>query len=68
MDEKPQQDAEEGRRNRSKATPAPQAVPAWNETSTERPPMVMEEVLRRENLLRAHQRVKSNRAPRASTA
>ena len=61
MDEKPQQDAEEGRRNRSKATPAPQAVPAWNEISTERSPMVMEEVLRRENLLRAHQRVKSNR-------
>lgn len=60
MDEKPQQDAEEGRRNRSEATPAPQAVPAWNEISTERSPMVMEEVLRRENLLRAYQRVKSN--------
>ena len=61
MDEKPQQDVEEGRRNRPGATAAPQAVTAWNEASTERPSMVMEEVLRRENLLRAYQRVKSNR-------
>ena len=60
VDEKPQQDVEEGRRNRLTATAAPQAVPAWNEATTERPPMVMEEVLRRENLLRAYQRVKSN--------
>lgn len=60
MDEKPQQDVEEGRRNRPRATPAPQAVPAWNENPNERPPMVMEEVLRRENLLRAYQRVKRN--------
>jgi RNA-directed DNA polymerase len=61
VDEKPQQDVEQGRRNRSGAMPAPQAVTAWNEISTERPPMVMEEVLRRENLLRAYQRVKSNK-------
>jgi RNA-directed DNA polymerase len=60
VDEKPQQDVEQGRRNRPGATPAPQAVPAWNEISTDRPPMVMEEVLRRENLLRAYQRVKRN--------
>ena len=60
VDEKPQQDMEEGRRNRSRAMPAPQTVTAWNEISTEWPPMVMEEVLRRENLLRAYQRVKRN--------
>jgi RNA-directed DNA polymerase len=60
VDERPPQDVEKGRRNRTGATPAPQAVTAWNETSTEWPPMVMEEVLRRENLLRAYQRVKSN--------
>jgi RNA-directed DNA polymerase len=60
VDEKPQQDVEQGRRNRPRATLAPQTVTAWDEASTEWPPMVLEEVLRRENLLRAYQRVKRN--------
>ena len=39
---------------------APQAIPAWEETTGTKRPMTMEEVLRRENLLRAYQRVRSN--------
>lgn len=38
----------------------PQAIPVWEGTSGTKRPMTMEEVLRRENLLRAYQRVRSN--------
>jgi RNA-directed DNA polymerase len=38
----------------------PQATAAWNELGESKPEMTMEEVLRRENLLRAHRRVKGN--------
>jgi RNA-directed DNA polymerase len=59
--ERPRQGRKGGGGTAAGTATASQAVTAWNEVSTEWPPMVMEEVLRRENLLRAYQRVKSNR-------
>jgi RNA-directed DNA polymerase len=39
---------------------APQTIPAWEEHTGTKRPMMMEEVLRRETMLRAYQRVRSN--------
>jgi RNA-directed DNA polymerase len=60
MAEMPRPGAEAGGGTAESRARAPQTIPAWEEITGTKRPMTMEEVLRRETLLRAYQRVRSN--------
>lgn len=60
MAETPRPGREKGGGTAGDSARAPQAIPAWEEEAGTKRPMTMEEALRRETLLRAYQRVRSN--------
>jgi RNA-directed DNA polymerase len=60
MAETPRPSAEAGGGTADGRARAPQTIPAWEEHTGTKRPITMEEVLRRETLLRAYQRVRSN--------
>jgi hypothetical protein len=60
MAEMPRPSEETGGGTANGRARVPQTIPAWEEITGTKRPMTMEEVLRRETMLRAYQRVRRN--------